>query len=267
MSYSTLDPKGKARLHHVLVDAIDETFRYSDWVELASHTGTSEYVEKHPRLLRSLDFGDEDYRGHAIQAIRHILEAAPENLHIVMQFGSIAQSIRTKHPDFDLDTLLVPGIPFFSPDVGELYRNGIQALEDARRHVVEGRVASAVDRMHTVLHGYFRRIAEEHNLISDPRIAENASSLLNTLLDKHPAFEYRGNLKTEIQTVRRSMRKIGDALNTVRNESLAHPHDFILGTVEAQLFIDTMNTLLHYVHGTITEWGNKQRDNEDEVPF
>ncbi len=40
---------------------IVKEFSRSEWLELGFLTGYSEMIEKHPRLLRSLDFGDDDY--------------------------------------------------------------------------------------------------------------------------------------------------------------------------------------------------------------
>ncbi len=52
-----------------LAKAIQATFASSEWVETGYLTSTDEYIDNHPRLLRSLFWGDEDYKGHVIDAV------------------------------------------------------------------------------------------------------------------------------------------------------------------------------------------------------
>jgi len=44
-----------------LRDRIVKEFRSSDWIEVGVLTDSSDVIEKHPRLLRSFSFGDDDY--------------------------------------------------------------------------------------------------------------------------------------------------------------------------------------------------------------
>jgi hypothetical protein len=41
--------------------AIKDTFDRGKWIELGLLTDAAEVIESHPRLLRSLDWGDSDY--------------------------------------------------------------------------------------------------------------------------------------------------------------------------------------------------------------
>jgi AbiJ N-terminal domain 5 len=43
------------------------------WLELALLTGTRDRVLAHRRLLRSLDWGDADYFGNAVEIVPHLL--------------------------------------------------------------------------------------------------------------------------------------------------------------------------------------------------
>jgi hypothetical protein len=54
--------------------AIQETFSDSDWKELGYRTGADELIDKHPRLIRSLHWGDSDYAGHVLDMIEYILK-------------------------------------------------------------------------------------------------------------------------------------------------------------------------------------------------
>ena len=56
-----------------VVRAIIAKFDRSDWISLALVTDQLDYVKNHPRLLRSLDWGDSDYEGYVIEAVPIIL--------------------------------------------------------------------------------------------------------------------------------------------------------------------------------------------------
>jgi hypothetical protein len=56
-----------------LRNVIEREFAISHWMELGAITGCLEIVEGHPRLLRSLDFHDNDYSGHIIGVLLRII--------------------------------------------------------------------------------------------------------------------------------------------------------------------------------------------------
>ena len=56
-----------------VVKAIIAKFDRSDWMSLALATDQLDYVKNHPRLLRSLSWGDPDYEGHVIEAAPKLL--------------------------------------------------------------------------------------------------------------------------------------------------------------------------------------------------
>lgn len=58
-----------------LREAIVAHFDANDWDEVGLLTGFSDPIHSHPRLLRSLSFGDEDYAGCALAMIRKIAES------------------------------------------------------------------------------------------------------------------------------------------------------------------------------------------------
>ncbi|MEY3881881.1 MAG: hypothetical protein RIQ94_2677 [Pseudomonadota bacterium] len=49
-------------------------FNAENWEEVGLLTGYSDLISNHPRLLRSLSWGDEDYSGNALTIIKHIAE-------------------------------------------------------------------------------------------------------------------------------------------------------------------------------------------------
>jgi AbiJ N-terminal domain 5 len=61
-------------------------FGTADWHEAGLLTGHSDLISKHPRLLRSLSFGDEDYAGTALEVIKRIAERDEDALAVFEAF-------------------------------------------------------------------------------------------------------------------------------------------------------------------------------------
>lgn len=95
-----------------VVKAIEATFDRSKWMELGLQTDTLDYIQGHPRLLRSLSWGDPDYPACVIEAAPVVLgkKADPylpdlpggrarfENLDIVEQYLSLSTWLRDHEP-------------------------------------------------------------------------------------------------------------------------------------------------------------------------
>ena len=67
-------------------------FNAGDWEEVGLLTGYSELISNHPRLLRSLSWGDEDYSGNALTVIKQIAEQNPA------AFAMFEQYVAEKYP-------------------------------------------------------------------------------------------------------------------------------------------------------------------------
>lgn len=65
---------------------IEEDFTSSNWEEVGLITDCSHIISGHPRLLRSLSFGDEDYGGNIINVLRSMSDFNPEALNDVKKF-------------------------------------------------------------------------------------------------------------------------------------------------------------------------------------
>lgn len=61
------------KIIRAVVKAIEATFDRSRWLELALATDNLDRVKNHPRLLRSLDWGDPDYSACVIEMVPSIL--------------------------------------------------------------------------------------------------------------------------------------------------------------------------------------------------
>lgn len=67
-------------------NSVVKDFDASNWRELGALTNTLEEVESHPRLLRSLSWGDPDYDGLALTFLRKMIGPNDENLRAVKDY-------------------------------------------------------------------------------------------------------------------------------------------------------------------------------------
>src|SRR4051794_22295566 len=69
-----------------LRERIVANFNQGNWEELGLLTGHSETISGHPRLFRSLDWGDEDYAGNALTVLRRIVEKDARALPVIESY-------------------------------------------------------------------------------------------------------------------------------------------------------------------------------------
>lgn len=62
---------------------IVDGFDAGNWEEVGLLTGATDLITRHPRLLRSLSWGDEDYAGNVLTVLRRIVEGDPRTLPII----------------------------------------------------------------------------------------------------------------------------------------------------------------------------------------
>ncbi len=141
--------------------------------------------------------------------------------------------------------------PVAEPHLGITSRTVEEALADAR-HLISGRGStSGVDRAHTAFHGYLRELCVN----ADIEIAEEASvtRLFRALRDSHPSLQADGPRSDDITRLLRALSTVIDTLNPLRNRaSLAHPNEQLLDKPEADLTLDSIHTLLHYINSKTT---------------
>jgi Abortive infection C-terminus len=121
-----------------------------------------------------------------------------------------------------------------------------RALDDAETLLQRGGPTSAVDRVHTSLHGHLRHLCQEAGITFERE--DTMVVLLKKLLASQPRLQDLGPRANDIERVLRASGSILDALNPVRNNaSVAHPNDDLLGREEAQLVINVSRSLLSYL--------------------
>lgn len=121
-----------------------------------------------------------------------------------------------------------------------------RALDDATLLIRSSGAASAIDRVHTALHGFLRAACERLHLTLTGD--ESAAALFKKLRSAHPALAATGPRFGEITKICNSLGAILDALDPLRNRaSLTHPNPELLGEEEAMLLINSARTILHYL--------------------
>lgn len=124
-----------------------------------------------------------------------------------------------------------------------------QAIADAKTLLSTQGATSAVDRIHTVLHGYLKQVCKEAG-ITHPDDA-TINQLVNALKANHPSLATKSD---ETDQILKSLANVLDKLNPVRNNSsLAHANPVLLEPDEAMFVINTVNTVLSYLNGKFSK--------------
>ena len=121
-----------------------------------------------------------------------------------------------------------------------------KALRDSQQLLLSSGAASAVDRVHTALHGYLKEIFRKSGI----SFSEQASitALFRDLRQKHPSFISIKTGGEESKRILGGLATVVDCLNTLRNKaSYAHSNEEILEEAEAILAINCVRTLFHYL--------------------
>ena len=82
----TRQSKQKMLRLFALHEFIQDHFTKSDWIKVAYLTDSLELIEDHPRLLRSLDFKDDDYEGNSLQVLSKLISESTSNLYEIERF-------------------------------------------------------------------------------------------------------------------------------------------------------------------------------------
>lgn len=110
---------------------------------------------------------------------------------------------------------------------------------------------SCIDRIHTMLHGYFIAICDTNNLIYQDN--DGITKLFKIIRDNHTSFSNSNQSNKEINRVLQAFSSILDSLNTIRNRlSIAHPNKSLLGQDEAILVINIAKTIMFYLDAKLS---------------
>jgi len=124
-----------------------------------------------------------------------------------------------------------------------------RAIDDAEHLIESGRGAtSALDRVHTTLHGYLIQLCVDAELMERTGEHPSLTALFKKLREKHPKFQYAGPRASEVGSALKASSSIIEAINTLRNNaSVAHPNEAVVPEPEAMYLINLARSLLHYL--------------------
>lgn len=121
-----------------------------------------------------------------------------------------------------------------------------RAITDAETLLKVNGATSAVDRIHTALHGFLLRVCRDAgiSLPEDPALPH----IFKILRAQHPAFRAIGPRSQDIVQIMRAAGSILDVMNPLRNQaSMAHPNESLLEPKEAMLVINVSRSILQYL--------------------
>lgn len=109
----------KAHRLFALHEFIRAYFTKSDWIKLGYLLDSQELIEEHPRLLRSLDFKDDDYDGNILQVLSKIIGENQGNLLEIERFVEEKKLLRASPIREFISTGTHPPerVVTFAPDV------------------------------------------------------------------------------------------------------------------------------------------------------
>jgi len=84
------------RVIYALSLAIESQFDRSDWTKVAYQIDEVDIISKHPRLLRSLSWGDPDYTENVINVLTRI-SRKPENLKAIAEYVRLDDWLRSNN--------------------------------------------------------------------------------------------------------------------------------------------------------------------------
>lgn len=231
----------------LLKKAIVESFNSGDWKELGYTTGCSDIIHNNSRLLKSLNWSDQDYDECVFDALEHMLENESANKEIILGHQKIKSWIENTDPASYQKYYPDPG--FVSP--AKLKNTSTRqvvetALRDAELLITGSGPVSAVDRVHTALHGFLIELCDKHSITC--AVNANITQLYKSLRENVTILKDLEAHGGEVGKIVRSLSSILDAMNPIRNYgSVAHPNQNLIGEAEAKLFINSARTIFHYL--------------------
>lgn len=199
-------------------------------------------------------FGDDFVVLHAEVSIDRYAELVEEytdreNRSVFRQMAAALQEICPGYIRFiSFSARVDDGIdPIQAPQLAITSRTVEEALADARHLVATRGSVSGVDRAHTAFHGYLRALCEQAGIdIADDA---NVPTLFRALRHDHPSLQADGPRSEDITHLLRALSSIVSRLNPLRNRAtLAHPNQELLEQGEADLVLNCIHTLLHYLN-------------------
>jgi len=248
---SLLDTRARGKILLALQKAIVKQFTETDWTEFGYTSGQHEYIRSHSRLMRSLHFGDEDYGACVFQALEYFANYDSDAIVTLLEHPKVRRQLDREAPDvlslLGLDSEHLQSEALLAASSVDVV---LRALADAEHLLHANGPVSAVDRLHTALHGYFRSLCADAG-IDVPKDA-SVTALFKGLRAEHPALQFLGQHDKDMVRVLNGFANVLDALNFIRNNaSVAHPNEHLLDEPEAILALNATRTVFNYVRAKV----------------
>src|SRR6185437_496738 len=137
-----------------------------------------------------------------------------------------------------------------TPQIAVTSQVVLEALRDAEVLLNARGPMSALDRAHTALHGYLKKLCSDRGLAmpSDPSL----TAVFKIIREQFPEFSAAIPHDAEARRMFGSVASALDTLNTIRNRgTLAHPNELLLDAPEAMLYINLSRAVLTYIETKI----------------
>jgi hypothetical protein len=225
------------------------------------YLGDFSYQKHHDFYVElDLDINPFDYEGTTRQRLEQILRDAIPDVQARIVQGildrfPVGSSEHRTQSLYDEVRSWIPrlraggGVP--SPDPATSVEVVRRALADAEHLIRQAGATSAVDRVHTAVHGYLIHVCRNAG-ISTPKDA-SLVALFKLLRTQHSAFAGQKVRGGDIEKMLNSLTSVLDVLNPIRNNaSVAHPNDELLPEAEAMLAVNCARTILSYLDTKVT---------------
>jgi len=236
----------RRKLIPVIAEAISKKFDEGDWKKLSYEVEIENLISNHPRLLRSLKWGDQDYEGCVFEVVEHIYDSDEENIDKLLNNSAISRWLKDNREDIYKEFCDKSYVSSFKPKKETASEVVEKALSDAELLLKNNGAVNAIDRAHTALHGYLKSVCQDYsiNVGNDPGITD----LYKAIRKDIPAIRDLGNRSEDLNKMLRSLMSVLDALNPIRNKaSVAHPNENLLSNDEAVFTINIIRSVLHYL--------------------
>lgn len=123
-----------------------------------------------------------------------------------------------------------------------------RALAEATTLLKKHGPTSAIDRLHTALHGYLRTACRTANLdLSDAPSGPRIVYYFKVLRQQHPGFEAPMAQQAAMKNILNSAATLLEQLDPIRNRAtLAHANEELISHDEALLVINLVRSLMQY---------------------
>ena len=150
----------------------------------------------------------------------------------------------------DVAARLEPDGQVNTPEIAKTSEVVLEALKDAEVLLKTRGPKNAVDRVHTALHSYLKKLCSDRGVVlpADPPL----TTLFKVIREQFPEFSAVIPHDAEAKRIFGSMALALDSLNTIRNRgTLAHPNELLLDAPEAMLYINLSRAVLAFIEAKI----------------